>query len=49
MLWLISRPKIGTTTFENEVNSLAAISRKLIQGAPSNSISTVPVMSWSGK
>ncbi|KAF0163640.1 MAG: CreA protein [Rhodocyclaceae bacterium] len=26
-----------------------AISRKLIEGAPANSISTVPVMSWGGK
>jgi CreA protein len=26
-----------------------AISRKLIDGAPANSISTVPVMSWGGK
>ena len=26
-----------------------AISRKLIEGAPANSISTVPVMPWGGK
>ena len=26
-----------------------AISRKLIDGAPANSISTVPVMPWAGK
>lgn len=26
-----------------------AISRKLIEGAPANSISTVPVMAWAGK
>jgi len=26
-----------------------AISRKLIEGAPANSISTVPVMTWGGK
>jgi WD40 repeat protein len=26
-----------------------AISRKLIEGAPANSISTVPVMPWAGK
>ena len=26
-----------------------AISRKLIEGAPANSISTVPVMAWGGK
>lgn len=26
-----------------------AISRKLIEGAPANSVSTVPVMSWGGK
>lgn len=26
-----------------------AISRKLIDGAPANSVSTVPVMAWAGK
>lgn len=26
-----------------------AISRKLIEGAPANSLSTVPVMPWGGK
>ncbi len=26
-----------------------AISRKLIEGAPANSISTVPVMPWGGR
>jgi catabolite regulation protein CreA len=45
MLWFISRRRIDTTTSENEVNSLVAISRKLIEGAPANSISTVAVMS----
>jgi hypothetical protein len=38
MLWFISRRRIGTTTSKNEVNSLAAISRKLLEGAPVNII-----------
>ncbi len=45
MLWFISRRKIDTTTSENEVSSLVAISPKLLEGAPANSISTVAVMS----
>jgi catabolite regulation protein CreA len=44
MLWFINRRRIGTTTTENEVNSLVASGRKLIEGAPANSISTVPAV-----
>ncbi|MBK1678814.1 CreA family protein [Rhodocyclus tenuis] len=37
--------------WDDEHNTLVylAISRKLIDGAPSNSISTVPVMPWAGR
>jgi len=34
---------------ENRTLVYVAISRKLIEGAPANSISTVPVMPWGGK
>ena len=33
----------------NQTLVYLAISRKLIEGAPANSLSTVPVMSWGGK
>ena len=37
--------------FDAKRNTLVyvAISRKLIEGAPANSISTVPIMPWNGK
>jgi CreA protein len=37
--------------FDSKRNTLVyvAISRKIIEGAPSNSISTVPIMPWGGK
>jgi CreA protein len=37
--------------FDEKRNTLVyvAISRKLIEGAPANSISTVPIMPWNGK
>ncbi len=37
--------------FDEKRNTLVyvAISRKLIEGAPANSISTVPIMPWTGK
>ncbi|GAB6142266.1 CreA family protein [Methylosoma difficile] len=37
--------------FDKKRNTLVyvAISRKLIDGAPANSISTVPIMPWNGK
>lgn len=37
--------------FDSKRNTLVyvAISRKLIDGAPANSISTVPIMPWSGQ
>ncbi len=37
--------------FDKKRNTLVyvAISRKLIDGAPANSISTVPIMPWAGK
>jgi CreA protein len=37
--------------FDNKHNTLVyvAVSRKLIEGSPQNSISTVPVMPWGGK
>jgi CreA protein len=34
---------------DNRTLVYLAISRKLIDGAPANSISTVPVMPWGGK
>ena len=39
-----------TRLFDAKRNTLVyvAISRKLIEGAPANSISTVPIMPWSG-
>ncbi|MDP1525166.1 MAG: CreA family protein [Rhodocyclaceae bacterium] len=33
----------------NQTLVYVAISRKLIEGAPANSISTVPVMPWGGR
>ena len=40
-----------TRIFDEKRNTLVyvAISRKLIEGAPANSISTVPVMPWKGQ
>jgi CreA protein len=40
-----------TRLFDAKRNTLVyvAISRKLIEGAPANSISTVPIMPWGGK
>lgn len=40
-----------TRLFDAKRNTLiyVAISRKLIEGAPANSISTVPIMPWSGQ
>ena len=40
-----------TRMFDEKRNTLVyvAISRKLIEGAPANSISTVPIMPWNGK
>ena len=40
-----------TRLFDAKRNTLVyvAISRKLIEGAPANSISTVPIMPWSAK
>ena len=40
-----------TRLFDAKRNTLVyvAISRKLIEGAPANSISTVPIMPWNGK
>ena len=40
-----------TRLFDTKRNTLVyvAISRKLIEGAPANSISTVPIMPWGGK
>jgi CreA protein len=40
-----------TRLFDEKRNTLiyVAISRKLIEGAPANSISTVPVMPWKGQ
>jgi CreA protein len=37
--------------FDKKHNTLVylAVSRKLIEGSPQNSISTVPIMSWAGK
>jgi CreA protein len=37
--------------FDEKRNTLVyvAISRRLIEGAPANSISTVPIMPWNGK
>lgn len=37
--------------FDNKRNTLVyvAISRKIIEGAPANSISTVPIMPWSAR
>jgi len=37
--------------FDNKHNTLVylAISKKLIEGSPQNSISTVPIMPWGGK
>ncbi len=40
-----------TRLFDEKRNTLVyvAISRKLIEGAPANSISTVPIMPWKGQ
>jgi CreA protein len=37
--------------FDKKHNTLVylAVSRKLIEGSPQNSISTVPIMPWGGK
>ena len=41
------QPKIGPAYYLHLV--YLAISRKLVDGAPANSISTVPVMPWAGR
>jgi CreA protein len=45
---LFFKETLVTRVFDNKRNTLVyiAISRKLIDGAPANSISTVPIMHW---